>query len=74
MAILNREDYDAPKPVIDLTGPDGNAFMILGKASRLASELDLDAKAITKEMTSGDYEHLCNTFEKHFGHVVDLIR
>ena len=54
MAILSREDYDAPKPVIDLTGPEGNAFMILGRASRLAKELDLDPEAITKEMTQID--------------------
>lgn len=74
MAIINREDYDAPKPVIDLSGSDGNAFMILGRASRLAKELGLDAKTITEEMTKGDYEHLCDTFEKHFGDYVDLIR
>ncbi|MEY4334036.1 MAG: hypothetical protein RLZZ196_2779 [Bacteroidota bacterium] len=59
---------------IDLTGPDGNAFMLIGKAVNLAKQLGLDGKAIQTEMMSGDYEHLVNTFDKHFGHFVTLYR
>ena len=59
---------------IDLTGPDGNAFMLIGRASNLAKQLGLDSKAIQAEMMSGDYEHLVNTFDKHFGHFVTLYR
>jgi hypothetical protein len=59
---------------IDLTGPDGNAFMLIGRAGNLAKQLGLDAKAIREEMMSGDYEHLVNTFDKHFGHFVTLYR
>jgi hypothetical protein len=59
---------------IDLTGPDGNAFVLIGTAAKLARQLGLDGKAIQKEMMKGDYEHLVNTFDKHFGHFVTLYR
>ena len=59
---------------IDLTGPEGNAFVLIGTASKLARQLGLDSKAIQAEMMKGDYEHLVNTFDKHFGHFVTLYR
>ena len=60
--------------VIDLTGPDGNAFVLIGKAGNLAKQLGLDKDAIQKEMMKGDYEHLVNTFDKHFGDFVTLLK
>jgi hypothetical protein len=59
---------------IDLTGPDGNAFVLIGKAGNLAKQLKLDSNVIQTEMMNGDYEHLVNTFDKHFGHLVTLYR
>ena len=59
---------------IDLTGPDGNSFMLIGRAINLAKQLGLDGKAIQSEMMQGNYEHLVNTFDKHFGHLVTLYR
>lgn len=59
---------------IDLTGPDGNAFFLLGTANNLAKQLGLDSKVIQSEMMKGDYEHLVNTFDKHFGQFVTLYR
>ena len=59
---------------IDLTGPDGNAFVLLGTANKLAKQLGLDGKAIQSEMMSGDYENLINVFDKHFGEFVTLYR
>ncbi len=59
---------------IDLTGPDGNAFFLIGMAGRLAKQLGLDVNAIRSEMMQGDYEHLVNTFDKHFGDFVTLYR
>ena len=59
---------------IDLTGPNGNAFYLIGAAKNLAKQLGLDGKAIQAEMMSGNYEHLVNTFDKHFGHFVTLYR
>lgn len=60
--------------VIDLTGPEGNAFVILGYANRFAKQLDLDANKIHEEMTSGDYENLINVFDSYFGDFVILER
>jgi len=60
--------------IIDLTGPDGNAFVLIGKAMRFASELGLDKESIKKEMMSGDYENLLRVFDKNFGHFVILER
>jgi hypothetical protein len=59
---------------IDLTGPEGNAFVLIGTATKLARQLGLDGKAIQVEMMKGDYEHLVATFDKHFGHFVTLYR
>jgi len=59
---------------IDLTGPDGNAFFLLGTAGRLAKQLGLDSKEIQAEMMKGNYEHLVGVFDKHFGSFVTLYR
>jgi len=59
---------------IDLTGPAGNAFNLLGVAGRLAKQLDLDKEAIIDEMTSGDYENLVAVFDRYFGEFVILYR
>ncbi len=60
--------------VIDLTGPDGNAFVLMGYAKQFARQLDLDHKAIIDEMMSGDYENLLSVFDKYFGDYVVLER
>ena len=59
---------------IDLTGPDGNVFFLIGTAGNLAKQLGLDSEAIKKEMMSSDYENAVNTFDKHFGNFVTLYR
>ena len=58
--------------VIDLTGPDGNAYALMGLADRLAKQLGF--KSPTKEMMEGDYEHLLEVFDKNFGDFVILER
>lgn len=59
---------------IDLTGPDGNAFVLIGKAGNLAKQLGLDKAKIQAEMMQGDYDHLVKVFDKHFGQFVTLYR
>ena len=59
---------------IDLTGPEGNAFCLLGLARNLAKQLDRDVEDIHKRMTSGDYENLITVFEEEFGDLVTLYR
>ena len=51
---------------IDLTGPDGNAFVLMSKADSLARQLCYDRKKIVSEMMSGDYEHLLSVFVEYF--------
>tara|TARA_Y100001972_G_scaffold122748_1_gene168854 strand:- start:1395 stop:1613 length:219 start_codon:yes stop_codon:yes gene_type:complete len=60
--------------IIDLTGPDGNAFALIGYANRFAKQLGLDGKTITNEMMSGDYENLLEVFDNNFGDFVILER
>jgi len=63
--------------VIDLTGPQGNAFFLIGTAKKIGRQLGMTPKNIDKmveRMTSGDYEHLLSEFEFEFGSVVTLYR
>jgi len=60
--------------VIDLTGPDGNAFALMAYAKRFAKQLDLDYRKIQDEMMSGDYENLVQVFDDNFGDFVILER
>jgi hypothetical protein len=59
---------------IDLTGPQGNVFFLIGTARNLAKQLGLDSAVIQKEMMSGDYENAVNVFDKNFGSFVTLYR
>ncbi len=59
---------------IDLTGPDGNAFVILGLAKKLCKELGIDPKPLLDKMMSSDYENLIKVFDKNFGSFVTLYR
>ena len=74
MAIKSKYKMKKSKIEIHLTGPDGNAFVLLGYAKRLSRELDLNHKQILDEMMEGDYENLINVFDKYFGEFVDLYR
>ena len=74
MAILTKEPR---KQVIDLTGPQGNAFYLLGTAMNLCEQIgfsDLATQGILEDMKSGDYEHLITRFDYHFGELIDLER
>jgi hypothetical protein len=59
---------------IDLTGPQGNVFFLIGTAGNLAKQLGLDGKTIQAEMMSGDYENAVNVFDNYFGSIVTLYR
>lgn len=71
--ILKKENFNVDR-TIDLTGPQGNAFYLLGVASNFAKRLGYDHKAIQEDMRSSDYEHLVEVFDKHFGSFVTLLR
>lgn len=71
--IRDKEKQTGPV-VIDLTGPDGNAFALMGYAKRFAKQLNLDSNKIISNMTSGDYENLIQVFDDNFGDFVILER
>ena len=57
------------KPVIDLTGPQGNAYYLMGvvlKTFRQSGASEL-GESIVEEMKKGDYEHLIKTFDLYLG-------
>jgi hypothetical protein len=59
--------------MIDLNGPQGNAFYLLGLVSEAASRLKLSKYDITQRMMSGDYLNLVATFEYYFGSIYYLV-
>jgi hypothetical protein len=62
---------------IDISGPAGNAFSLLGAAGNIGRQLGWGPARIDEvreEMKESDYEHLIKTFDKHFGEVCDLVR
>ena len=67
-------DRIASTPIIDLTGPEGNAFALMALASRYARQLGLDSAAVIAEMKSSDYENLVQVFDRYFGEYVILER
>ena len=69
-----RDKKPTKELVIDLTGPEGNAFVLLGYAKKLANQLDLNYDIIRTEMTSSDYENLIQVFDEYFGEYVILER
>lgn len=68
-----RTKVDGPL-VIDLTGPQGTAYVLMGYARQYAKQLGLDSAAIIEDMMAGDYEHLVEVFDTHFGDYVILER
>lgn len=58
-----------PDVHVQLTGNDGNAFMVLGLCQRAAKKAGLSEDVISafmKEAQSGDYNHLLNTCMEWF--------
>jgi len=69
-----REKQPQSEIIIDLTGPDGNAYALIAHANRFAKQLGIDGKTVIDEMMSGNYENLLEVFDKHFGDFVILER
>ena len=74
MAILTKQPR---KQVIDLTGPQGNAFYLLGTAMKLCKQIgfsELATQGILEDLQNSDYEYLITRFDYYFGDVIDLER
>ena len=73
-----RQKQNSDKMIIDLDGPDGNAYNLLGVANNLMrrgfgrNALGRDISEVLNEMTSGDYKNLVRVFDKYFGDMVIL--
>lgn len=59
---------------IDLQGPEGNAFALIGYAQKCCKQLGIDSKPIIEDMMSSDYEHLLEVMETNFGHFITMYR
>ena len=59
---------------LDLSGPEGNAFVLLKYADTLGQRINGYEKTeeILEEMKLSTYEMLILTFDKYFGSVVTL--
>ena len=77
--ILKKEETGMVE--IDLTGPDGNVFYLMGAAKKLTRTLNerrgnnlLNWRDIQTDMMKGDYDRAIEVFDKHFGHIVILYK
>ena len=61
--------------VIDLQGPMGNAFALMGYADDFLRQMGRrhEFNAMRTEMMSGDYNNLIRIFEENFGEYVTLV-
>jgi hypothetical protein len=60
---------DDKKPVLELTGQDGNAVAIMMRAKRVARRAHWPEEKIDKmlaEAKSGDYDHVLQTMLQYF--------
>lgn len=71
--MLHKENLKPGKIVIDLAGPQGNVFVLIGIAVDIARATRcLPVKEVQAEMMSGDYEHAVRYMNSMFGDVVDF--
>ena len=62
---------------IDLTGPQGNAYSLMGTAKKIGKQIGMSdsyIKEMLDKMMSSDYENLIKVFDDEFGSVVTLYR
>jgi len=59
---------------IDLQGPEGNAFALLGIAKDLCHKTGVEWEPVKNEMTSSDYEWLLQVMDYHFGDFIIMYR
>lgn len=57
-----------PEIKLDLNGPEGNAFYIMGAISRvlkIANESQDTIQSVLDDMKSSNYEHLCEVASRY---------
>jgi hypothetical protein len=73
--IRKKEENPETRIVVDLTGPEGNAFWLIALAEKLGRQLEVDPKRrgeINAEMMGGDYDNLLEVLEREYGDYIVL--
>ena len=68
--IMNTSSHFRESIVVDISGEQGSDQNLIALATSFAKP---DHEDIVRDMKSGDYEHLVNVFDDHFGHFITLI-
>lgn len=75
--IVSREKMVSRKVEIDLSGPEGNAYRLIGLAGNLGKATGMNksqVKNIQSEMMLSTYDMLIETLEKYFGDLIVLYK
>ena len=75
--IRSAEELACRKMEIDLRGEKGNAMYLLGMVGSLGKRIGWSGEAISmvrELMMMGDYDHLLEVFDHHFGEYVILYK
>lgn len=75
--IKDRSEMPRKRIEIDLSGPEGNAHVLLGYVSTLGKQLNIPhnvRKDIQATMMLGSYDDLIKTFDIWFGNYVTLYK
>ncbi len=77
MTIKDRSEMPDRRIEIDLTGPQGNVFYLMGRVKGLGRQLGWikdEIDIVIEDMSSGDYDHAVEVFDEYFGEYVTLYR
>ncbi len=75
--MIRNKDEMPERTIVDLTGPEGNAFVLLGYAKQWAKQLeysDEKINALLTKMKVSDYENLLKVLDNEFGKFVTFLR
>lgn len=76
--MIHKKEAPKSKIQIDLNGPEGNAFALIGMAQNFCRQLKkadpekYNIEVIQTKMMSSDYKNLVEVFEEYFGDYVDI--
>lgn len=73
MTIKEYSSNTKPNRILDLSGPEGNAYALLGIAQKFSNNLKKDTKKILQEMESADYGNLVYVFNREFGQYFEIL-
>lgn len=69
------QEVKKPKLIVDLRGPDGNAFSLIAICHRHYTKVvgSTNFDKIREDMTSSDYDHLLDVFKKTLSPYFDIV-